>query len=55
MKKISIEIAKIISGTLLLATGFGLTVNFLNGLMLIGIVIGVGGITLLVYTAVVAR
>jgi uncharacterized membrane protein len=48
------QIFKIISAILLMAAGASLTFNFLNGLLLIGIILLICGIALLVHM-VVAR
>jgi len=52
MKKLTKEILQIISAIILMAAGASLTFNFLNGLMIIGIFLGILGIILLVSLAV---
>ncbi|MCE5329176.1 hypothetical protein LLG07_02445 [bacterium] len=47
MRRITSEISQLILGILIMAAGFGLTVNFLNGLMLIGIILIIAGIIIL--------
>lgn len=47
MKNITRQITLILLGTFLMAGGLGLTVNFLNGLLLIGILLIVAGASVL--------
>ena len=52
--KILKEILQIILAIILMAAGLGLIINFLNGLLIIGVMLVILGIVLLLYTAGVA-
>ena len=49
--KILKEILQIILAIILMAAGLGLIINFLNGLLIIGVMLVILGIVLLLYTA----